>query len=390
MPRQKKEYIEDSSIDTSENSESDSSSNSEVTETDSDSSQILESYNCDESDSSTEETINGRPLNKKKIVKKEYNDIRDVMFEHIDKEYAYGKLGDFEVIIMKKNGYVNATRVCDKCGKLFRKWMRNKVSKEIISEVTKLLNKNEYGTNVPDLIVKVLTGNNVTRGTYVHSDLINHIVYWCSPKYAVHMSKIVNEYHINQAMDKKDKLLKRKENKIDKMGKKIDKLLKKNDILLKDNEDFRRRDDIMSNKVDHLVDEIDIKLDNYVVEGNPSTRHILVIIKTNELPQKIKTKKGKFITTQPEYDYIALRVMEKSYRSRIKKITEKFPDMKILLEIKYTPNSMNLWNRIRKNMNGKKIAVSGSRFKRLIGYSERRMIREIQNIHDKRYNYNNK
>ena len=43
------------------------------------------------------------------------------MFEHIDKNYAYGKLGEFQVIIMKKNGYMNATKVCEKYGKLFRK-----------------------------------------------------------------------------------------------------------------------------------------------------------------------------------------------------------------------------------------------------------------------------
>ena len=164
-------------------------------------------------------------------------------------------------------------------------------------------------------------------------------------------------------------------------------ILKKNDKLLKDNEDFRRRDDLMSNKVDHLVNEIDIKADNYVVEGNPDARHILVIIKTNELPKKIKNKKGKFITTHPKFDYIALRVMKKSYPNRIKKITEEFPKMNILLEIKYTPNSMNLWDRIKKEMNRKKIAVSGSRFKRLVGYSENRMIREIQRIHDERYEY---
>ena len=45
----------------------------------------------------------------------------------------------------------------------------------------------------------------------------------------------------------------------------------------------------MSNKVDHLVNEIDIKADNYIVEGNPNARHILVI-KTNELPMNYQKK----------------------------------------------------------------------------------------------------
>ena len=58
--------------------------------------------------------------------------------------------------------------------------------------------------------------------------------------------------------------------------------------------------------------------------------------------------------------------------------------MDILLEIKYTPNSMNLWGRIKKELNRKKIDVIWSRFKRLVEYSEKRMIREIQKIHDER------
>ena len=412
MTKQKREFIEDSIIDSSENSESNSSenseSNSENSEPDSsdNDSEILETYNCDESESETstgnEGTINGRPINKKKIVKKEYNDIRDVMFEHIDKEYAHGKLGEFDIIMMKKNGYINATKLCKKNKKNFFNWSRSKNTKMILKYLEESL---EY---TGDLIISVKSGDNLTRGSYVHQLLIIHVASWCSAEYAIKVSRIVNEYHIKQAMKIKDKLLKKGKDKIDelinlnkemdkkmnqvlkkndKLLKKNDILLKKNDILLKDNEDFRRRDDIMSNKVDHLVNEIEIKSDGYVVEGNPNARHILVIIKTNELPKKIKNKKGKFITTHPKFDYIALRVMKKSYQSRIKKITDEFPKMKILLEIKYTPNSMNLWDRIKKDMNMKKIAVSGSRFKRLVGYSEKRMIREIHKIDDERYDY---
>ena len=383
MPRQKqkREYLEDSSLDNSESSESDNDN-------------ILESYNADseitnsddesESEISTShnETINGRPINKKKMVKKEYNDLRDVMFEHIDKDYAHGKLGEFEVIMMKKNGYVNASKLCNSAGKRYAKWIQNNVAKDLINEL-----KSADRIRSP-LFINVIKGRYDTRGTYVHPKLIVHIASWCSPKYALMVSDIVNEYHIKQAIEIKDKLLNKKDDKIDKLNKKID-------ILLKDNEDFRRRDDIMSYKVDHLVDEIDIKSDNYVVEGNPNTRHILVIIKTNELPHKLRNKKGKFIRDvndkvlmkYPQFDYIALRVMKKSYKSRINSIKKEFPDMDILLEIKYTPNSMNLWGRIKKELNRKKIAVTGSRFKRLVGYSEKRMIREIQKIHDERFEY---
>ena len=397
MPRQKREYIKESS----ESDESNSSDNNEILEVYNDESS--DSSDDSNSESSTQETINGRPINKKKIVKEEYNDIRDVMIEYINKEYANAKIGEFDVVMMVKNGYINATKLCRRNRKDFFDWTRLKSTKILLTHLERL-------PGIPgNPIIVIKSGDNLTRGSYVHSLLIVHVASWCSAEYAIKVSKIVNEYHIKQAISIKDKLLNKKQDKIDELiiiNKKIDKRMrqllednegfkKDNEILKSDNEDFRRRDDIMSNKVDHLVDEIDIKADNYVVEGNPNTRHILVIIKTNELPQKLRNKKGKFLKDingkylmkYPQFDYIALRVMKKSYKSRINSIKKEFPDMEILLEIKYTPNSMNLWGRIKKELNGKKIAVTGSRFKRLVGYSEKRMIREIQKIHDERFEY---
>ena len=369
MPKQKKEYSE-------------SSEDSNISET-SDNSEIDVSDTDDSTNDASEIEYNN-------------DDIRNIIYEDIDESYAYARLGELDVIMMKKNGYINATKLCHKNKKEFKNWYQNKASKELIKVA-------EGAADYPSsVILKRLQEPNETRGTYVHSKIIVHIASWCSPNYALMVSDIVTEYHTKYAIEEKDKLLNKSRDKIDRLEKKVDKLLqdneefkkdnekfkKDNKILKADNEDFRRRDDIMSNKVDQLVDEIDTRSDNYVVEGDPNARHILVIIKTNELPKKIKNKKGKLITKHPNFDYIALRIMKRSYQNRIKKISDEFPDMDILLEIKYTPNSMNLWDRIKKKLNKKKIEVSGSRFKRLVGYPERRMIREIQNIHAERYNYN--
>ena len=295
-------------------------------------------------------------------------DIHQIIYKDIDSKYAYAKLDKLDVIMMKKNGYINATKLCDNAGKRFRQWKANKSSKQLIEEVAK-------ENNTP--IQKIMEGKYITRGTYVHPKLIIHIVSWCNPKYALIVSNIALDFHATMAAEKKDILLKKKDDKIDRMNKKIN-------MLLQDNDEFRRKDDIMSDKIDKLVDEIDTRSDNYVVEGNPSSRHILVIIKTNEGTRIIK-KRGIRRTVRPEYDYIALRIMKKSYSQRINSVKKEFPEMAILTEIKYTPNSMNLWGRIRKDMGGNRIQVSGSRFKRMIGYSERRMIRDIQRINDQKY-----
>ena len=347
-----KEYSED--IDTTETDTS-----NDHTDSDQSSSDMTESNDSETESSELSDT-----------------DIHQIIYKDINSKYAHAKLGDLDVIMMKKNGYINATKLCGDTNKRYRKWSENKLSKQLIKEVS-----NRSGEAVD---IKIITGKNITRGTYVHPKLIIHIAAWCSTDYAILVSDIVLEYHASKAAEEKNLLLKKKDSKIDRMDKKINRLLKDNENFRKDNEEFRRRDDIMSNKIDKLVEEVDIKSDNYVVEGNPSSRHILVIIKTNEGPKTIK-KRGRKITVQPEYDYIALRIMKKSYSQRIKSIKKEFPKMEILTEIKYTPNSMNLWDRIRKDMGGNKIQVSGSRFKKLIGYSERRMIRDIQRINDQKY-----
>jgi hypothetical protein len=41
--------------------------------------------------------------------------MNDIIYEDLgDKynKYAYGMYGDFKVIIMKENGYINATKLC--------------------------------------------------------------------------------------------------------------------------------------------------------------------------------------------------------------------------------------------------------------------------------------
>jgi hypothetical protein len=47
-----------------------------------------------------------------KILKKK-NDIREISFKDINDVYSWGNYGDFKVIIMKENGYINATKICN-------------------------------------------------------------------------------------------------------------------------------------------------------------------------------------------------------------------------------------------------------------------------------------
>jgi len=121
----------------------------------------------------------------------EPTDIRNTIYENINDNYAYGKYADITVILMKINGYVNATNFCrsitkiinndsiKKKNKEFSMWCQNKRSKKFLKEMER--------TN-PDIIsgknkiqYDISEGSLIVRGVYVHPYAIPEIASWCSP-----------------------------------------------------------------------------------------------------------------------------------------------------------------------------------------------------------------
>jgi hypothetical protein len=122
------------------------------------------------------------------------NPLEHIAFEDINDEYCYGNYGEFKVIMMKKNGYINATKMCQDIAeqsgskKEYRKWHENKSVDELINAVSDEL-------HIPQkelfIIPKV---ENILRGTYVHPLIITHIAMWCSPLFAVKVSLFIEEW----------------------------------------------------------------------------------------------------------------------------------------------------------------------------------------------------
>ena len=117
--------------------------------------------------------------------------ITKLAYESIDDTYSHAEYGDFKVIMNIKTGYINATKLCADGGKRFDHWSANKSSQELTEEVKK---------NLPEFREALITDNSygLTRGTYSHPDLIPHIASWVSPKFAIKVSKIVNEFLIRE------------------------------------------------------------------------------------------------------------------------------------------------------------------------------------------------
>lgn len=153
-----------------------------------------------------------------------------------------------------------------------------------------------------------------------------------------------------------------------KMDKRIKRLLKKNDEMYDQNEEILGKMDIISNE-------------RVVSTGNPNDDHMLVIIKNND-------DEDEYDEDEDIYEYNALRVMKTSYRQRIAQHKDRHPNMEILMNISYSPNSINLWKRTKNKLGQgrkKKIKFNNSKFNLCKNYTEQLLINDINEIHNERY-----
>jgi hypothetical protein len=119
--------------------------------------------------------------------------LSDIIFEQIDEVYARGRYGEFEVTLVKKNSYINATKLSTQGGKQFKHWLENSSSKRLIEAVAHEIAT--AGNPADGHATFLVTGgtNTDVRGTYVHPLLVPHIACWISTTFAIKVSKLVNE-----------------------------------------------------------------------------------------------------------------------------------------------------------------------------------------------------
>jgi hypothetical protein len=112
-------------------------------------------------------------------------DITKLAYEKINDKYSKAKYGEFDVIMNMTTGYINATKLCTDGGKHMKNWTRNESNKELIDVFNKKINN-------PVIIYDDSYG--ITRGTYVHHDLILVIACWISPIVFLKINNIINEW----------------------------------------------------------------------------------------------------------------------------------------------------------------------------------------------------
>lgn len=308
----------------------------------------------------------------------------DIVFEQIDEKYAYGQYGEFKVIIMKKNSYINATKMCNENNKQMCHWFENKMNKELINEVKKDINQLKSSSigkpmdgTFDDIITNNATiepiilikggGNVFIRGTYVHPLLIPHIASWISPVFAIKVSKIVNEFLVNEYKDKlyeNEQIIVEKDNKIDsleQMMKRMEKKMELNnkianeklDNVLKDNKITHRELKYTREQLDETkeqLDETDSKLDHadktivdIATKLNISVERRVPKAKTSRTIEHFVVMRQ---NPKSRYYYI-IRGQQAHVNLKINEYTDTYPDSIEFLKIEDIPHAINLGIRIK-------------------------------------------
>ncbi|KAI5508134.1 hypothetical protein TVAGG3_0684720, partial [Trichomonas vaginalis G3] len=122
--------------------------------------------------------------------------------------FTKGTYNGIEVLRRDKDGYINATKICQQFRKDFRRLLENKSWEEYFKafceEYTNprktagcFLYKIHAG--IPDEIKQV-------RGMYVDPRLVNYIAMWASPKYCIAVGKILDsiDKKVHEKLDEEE------------------------------------------------------------------------------------------------------------------------------------------------------------------------------------------
>jgi len=316
--------------------------------------------------------------------KSEYKNIRELIFvsNDINNDFGWAKIADLDVIMMKSNGYINATRMCrdisTKTGskKPYRQWTITNKARELISEL--------FPTGLKYSILINSGSLKVIEGTYVHPNLIPHITTWASPKFAVRMNEKITEYFsikmYNQTKSvSKDELIEEVQPVLNEV---IDNttyaqnglVSAQNNKLLKQNNGLIKRNIAIMHKLDAISSR------QVVPTGDPLDKPQFVVFSNNIDPGKCKA------VDKPS-SYTASRVMARGLKARVTKHKLKYPKATILISIHSNPNTVNLWKRIKKDLtdSGRIMPHGGYNFESLVAESV--LKREIIRIHNERFKY---
>jgi Protein of unknown function (DUF3627)/KilA-N domain len=291
--------------------------------------------------------------------------LNDVCFERIRDTFYYGMFGEFKLVVDKKTGCFNATKLCNDGGKEFRKWARLEKSKRLM-EYYKVADQiwsatfyEVKGGNCNDTKAK-------TTGQYVCKELILDIASWVSVEFYDKCNQIIVDFYVADFKRKERAKLQEKDDKIDelmkqlkesdkrhanmilrleesnkRLGIKLDDMADKNDELLERNETIVDQNNRLETRVVSIQTKLDIAVEDRAPQPDRvEAREHFILLKRND----------------DDYPYYTIRAQEVNARNALRRQEQLYDETTVLLDINLQPNSKTLYVRIKDDLRARGVA----------------------------------
>ncbi|GBN65608.1 Putative KilA-N domain-containing protein 313L [Araneus ventricosus] len=266
----------------------------------------------------------------------------DVCYQQIRDHYWYGLFGNFRIIIDRNTGYFNATKLCQEGGKRLDNWLRNKESKKLIE----YYRNKTASSHSKDHLLDIKKGNKdeiynkIISGTYLPKELILSLALWISLEFYDKVYTVIESYFVSEFNE-------RYRNDMGQLQEKILRIEYELEQLRSENEKYRNFEEETAFKT-----------------GDAKKIHTFTLIKKN--------------STTSKRDIYVMRSQRSNYNNNLKRLKQKYPHSEILLELRYDPDSLNLFDKIKERMVNIDVHYNG--IKLLNGYTEEQFIRDVKEI----------
>jgi hypothetical protein len=336
----------------------------------------------------------------------------DIQCSNLKYKFGKAKLGEFNVIMIKENGYINATKVCTSGGKHFYKWSSTDKSKEMVQDLEKILK--DSGSEDTSALIIVKGGDNpLVSGTYVHPDLIVHIASWVSTKFAFKVSKIVNTYYQQEYLYEINR--QKAENKTLTGENKT--LTGERNNAMAELKEYMRQNQLENKKMmtDHQIENKKIMTEHMTVlesmketldetkETLDETKETLdntyarvdLLVEEVVPPAKSVCVREQFIVFRlndknKKYDYKVACVQKRAVSKTITSVKRSYPGSAVLLDIKPNANTKNILHRLKETYSckkNKKINIKYNYINLVDGTDESELVSYINKIVDDKRKY---
>ncbi|CCU55399.1 N1R/p28-like protein [Adoxophyes honmai entomopoxvirus 'L'] len=303
----------------------------------------------------------------------------DICYEHIKDSYYYGLFGDFKLIIDKKTGYFNATKLCNLAGKRFTDWKKLDRSKNLILYVKTQWENSTIGFYE----IKGDNNDNISKkitGQYVSKEIILDISSWISIEFYMKCNDIIINYYKNEfkkmseydidykikemenkytnIIEEKEEIIQQKDNKIDELLEVNKRIENQNFIIIESNKKLEEKSNNleiqntniinMNKQLLKLAEKQNIKLDEIGDELEETNYKLDILTETVEeiilpdrnIPPKDENLKHNLVIYKNN-DVIKIMRAQNKYINKTN-----IPTDNIIIK-EYVPNPIDFINRMK-------------------------------------------